>query len=118
MIRLRDKDIEKLAIILDLPKFAIEKMAAMNLVHEGIAVDTLIAYDWKRLKKNKRYRVRQIIQALANEYQVSKTKVEAAMYNKRKCIYSCQQCGKRITKAASVKNNGLCEECVVKSIVI
>ena len=47
MIRLREKDIEKLSIILQLPQYTIEKMAAMNLINDSLAVDMLMVYDWK-----------------------------------------------------------------------
>ena len=39
MIKLRNKDIEKLSTILQIPQYAIEKMAVMNLIHEAIAID-------------------------------------------------------------------------------
>ena len=116
MIRLREKDIEKLSIILELPQYAVEKMAAMNLIYDALAVDLLMVYDWKKLKRSKKYTVKQILQALMDEYQVSKTKVQAAVYGKRKRTYSCQQCGKRITKSESDRNEGLCDLCVSKSI--
>lgn len=39
MIRLREKDIEKLSIILELPQYAVEKMAARNLMRdEGLGM--------------------------------------------------------------------------------
>lgn len=116
MIRLREKDIEKLAIILQLPQYTIEKMAAMNLINDSLAVDMLMIYDWKKLKNTKKYTVKQILQAIMDEYQVSKTKVQAAVYGKRKRTYSCQQCGKRITKSESTRNSGICDACVSKSI--
>lgn len=116
MIRLREKDIEKLSIILQLPQYTIEKMAAMNLINDSLAVDMLMVYDWKKLRSSKRYTVKQILQAIMDEYQVSKTKVQAAVYGKRKRTYSCQQCGKRILKSESVRNSGICDACVSKSI--
>lgn len=116
MIRLREKDIEKLSIILELPQYAIEKMAAMNMINDALAVDMLVVYDWKKLKRDKKYTVKQILQALMDEYQVSKTKVQAAVYGKRKRTYSCQLCGKRITKSESVRNEGICDACVSKTI--
>lgn len=73
MIRLREKDIEKLSIILQLPQYTIEKMAAMNLINDSLAVDMLMVYDWKKLKNTKKYTVKQILQAIMDEYQVSKT---------------------------------------------
>lgn len=39
MIRLRNKEIEKLAALLQLPQFAVEKMASLGLINEAIAID-------------------------------------------------------------------------------
>lgn len=116
MIRLRDKDIEKLSTILQIPQYAVEKMAAMNLIHDPLAVDMLMVHDWHKLKRSRKYSVKQILKAIMDEYQVSKTKVQAAVYGKRKRIYSCEQCGKRIVKTESERNEGLCDDCVSKSI--
>ena len=69
-----------------------------------------------KIKNTKKYTVKQILQAIMDEYQVSKTKVQAAVYGKRKRTYSCQQCGKRITKSESTRNSGICDACVSKSI--
>jgi formylmethanofuran dehydrogenase subunit E len=116
MIKLRKKDKEKLSTILQLPQYDIEKMAAMNLIHEAIAIDMLIVHDWRKLKRSGHYTVKQILQAIMNEYQVSKSKVQAAIYGKRKHTYSCTNCGKRILKAESERNDGLCDTCVSKTI--
>ena len=118
MIKLREKDIEKLAILLELPQYAVEKMATMQLIDEKAAVNRLIAYDWKKLKARRKFSTRHIVQALEDEYQVGKGKVLGAVYEKRKCVYSCVKCGKRITKAESLRNKGICDRCVSKSIVL
>lgn len=116
MIRLRDKEIEKLSKILQLPGYAIEKMASLSLINEAIAINMLIEMEYKKLKQTRKYKVRHIFQALMDEYQVSKNKVEAAVYNKRKRTYACTQCGRRIPKSESTRNGGLCDMCVSKSI--
>lgn len=116
MIKLRNKDTEKLSTILQIPQYAVEKMAAMNLIHEAIAIDMLIVHDWRKLKRHGQYTVKQILQAVMSEYQVSKSKVQAAVYGKRKHTYSCLQCGKRIVKSESERNDGLCDDCISKSI--
>lgn len=116
MIRLREKEIEKLSIILQLPQHNLEKVASMGLINEPVAIDMLVVYDWKKLKRDGKYTVKQIIQALMDEYQISRSKVQSAVYGKRKHTYSCQKCGKRITKSESVRNNGICDMCVSKSI--
>ena len=84
MIKLRAKDLEKLSEILQIPYFILEKMASMNMINDALAVDTLILHDWRALKRSKKYSVRQIVPALVKEYQVSKSKVESAIYNERK----------------------------------
>lgn len=116
MIKLREKEIEKLSIILQIPLFNVEKMASMGLIYEPNAIDLLVVHDWKKLKRDNKYTVKQIIQALMDEYQISRTKVQSAVYGKRKHTYSCNQCGKRITKSESVRNNGICDKCVSKTI--
>lgn len=88
MIRLRQKEIDKLSIITQLPQHDIEKMLAMGLVNEPIAIDLLVVYDWKRLKKEKKYTVKQITQALMNEYDISRTKVQSAAYGVVICFQS------------------------------
>lgn len=117
MIKLRDKDIEKLSGILQIPSYAVEKMSSMNLINDGLAVDMLIVHDWKSVRRSRKHRSTLIIAALANEYQVSETKVKTAVYGKRKNVYSCDSCGRRIArKAEYIRNNGLCDVCVTKTI--
>lgn len=116
MIKLRDKDIEKLSGILQIPSYAIEKMSSMNLINDGLAIDMLITHDWKSVKRGRKYRSTLIIAALANEYQVSETKVKTAIYGKRKHIYSCSRCGRRVKKGEYVRNDTLCDACVTQTI--
>ena len=52
MIKLREKDLEKLSDILQIPYAAIEKMSVMNLINDGLAIDLLIIHDWKTLKRS------------------------------------------------------------------
>lgn len=116
MIKLREKDLEKLSDILQIPYAATEKMSSMNLINDGLAIDLLIIHDWKTLKRSKKYSVKQILPAIMNEYQVSKSKVEAAIYGKRKRVYSCSQCGRRISKSEFARNEGLCDMCISQTI--
>ena len=56
MIRLRDKEIEKLSKLLQLPGYAIEKLASLSLINEAVAIDMLVAEEWKALRrKNTRH---------------------------------------------------------------
>ena len=116
MIRLREKELEKLANVLQIPYTAVEKMASMNLINDGLAIDLLIINDWRALRRGNKYSVKQILPALINEYQVSRSKIESAVYGKRKRIFSCTQCGRRISKSESIRNEGLCDMCVSQTI--
>lgn len=116
MIKLREKDLQKLSEILQIPYISLEKMSSMNLINDGLAVDQLILHDWRALKRSKKYSTKQVMTALVNEYQVSKSKIESAVYSKRKRIFSCTQCGRRISKSEFIRNEGLCDMCISQSI--
>ena len=50
MIRLRQKDIERLAIITDGSVDYLTKLVSMSLIDHSYAVDQLIKYSYKKLK--------------------------------------------------------------------
>ncbi len=66
MIRLREKDIEKLSAITGVSVYDIEKLSAVGVIDHSGAVDLLIASDWKRLKG--RYTTWQLTKAMMEEY--------------------------------------------------
>jgi hypothetical protein len=115
-IKLREKDINKLSGITQIPTETLQKLEAMNLLDEMEVRNLLILTDWRALKRGKRYNTTQIVGALVNEYQVSKSKVENIIYAKRKSQYWCRQCEKRILKSEHQRNSGICDKCVIQSI--
>lgn len=114
--KLRDKDINKLSGILQYPTEMIQKIVSMNLLDTIEARNLLILTDWRTLKRSKKYKTFQIIEALVNEYQVSSSKVESIIYAKKQSQYWCKQCQKRIPKGEFQRNNGICDKCVIQSI--
>lgn len=116
MNRLREKDINKLSAITQIPGQSLELLSSMKLLDVPTSTDLLILNDWKALKKTKQYTTSQIIQALISEYNVSKSKVQSAIYKKKTMVHYCDECGKRIPKSEHVRNNGKCDLCVAKSI--
>ena len=115
-IRLREKDINKLSSVLNLSVETLQELGAKNLLDDTEARNLLILSDWKRLKRGNKHTTSQIVEALINEYQVSKSKVENIIYAKKKSQYWCKQCGKRILKSEYQRNNGICDRCVTLSI--
>jgi predicted RNA-binding Zn-ribbon protein involved in translation (DUF1610 family) len=117
-VRLRSKDFDKLSDILQLPAEMLQKLEAMSLLNIPECRNLLILTDWRLLKKNKEYTTFQIVEALSGEYQISESTVEKIIYAKKKSQYWCEKCGKRISKSESLRNDGICDKCIVKSIKI
>lgn len=118
MIRLRQKDIERLAIITDGSVDYLTKLVSMSLIDHSYAVDQLIKYSYKKLKSEKRYIPAQMIEALMREYGASKSKVQNAIYNKRSSEHYCSECMKKISVSEYKRNDGLCDSCFAKHIQI
>jgi len=118
MIRLRDKDIKRLARMVDLPEETITKMAAMELLDYNRAVDLLIKYSWRQLYRKDWLKKKDKVAALALEYNCSEGKVKKAILSARNKQLYCSQCAAPITKKMFNENNGLCAKCHIKSIQI
>lgn len=114
--KLRDKDINKLSGVLQCSTEIIQKLESMNMLDTIEARNALILADWRVLKRDKKYRTFQIVEALANEYQVSKSKVEYIIYSKKESQYWCNKCQKRISKSEYQRNSGICDKCIIQSI--
>lgn len=115
MIRLRDKDIEKLAKVTENQVFTLVQLNSMGLINESVAIDLLIKFDWKRLKK-RGYTHKQVIMALSSEYDVSVSKITTAVYEKKKTVSFCRACGIEKLKRELNRNKGVCDACIAKTI--
>ena len=51
MITLREKEINKLAAMLQLPEDQLERLHSMRLLDESKAIDILVRYEYARLKR-------------------------------------------------------------------
>ncbi len=119
MIKLTERHLEKLAIITELPLEKVTEFDTMGLFDSARAVELLIKYDWKLLKRQqKKYTAHQRIMAIANEYNITEHRVKQAIYTKRVMGYFCKKCGMPITKVEHSRNRGLCEKCTIESIKI
>jgi hypothetical protein len=115
-IRLREKDIQKISVLLKLPIDILQELNAKKLLDDTEVRDLLILSDWKKIRKRKNFTASQITEALMNEYQVSKSKIENIIYIKKKAQHYCTQCQKRIPKSEYKRNNGFCDRCIALSI--
>lgn len=118
MKRIRDKELEKLSALSGVPLSEIHKLHALGVFDSGAVFARLMAADYKRIKKCRRYTVCQIVAAIAKEYQVSEGTVRNAIYEKKKREFICIKCGKVVKKTELNRNGGICDECVVKGIEV
>lgn len=116
MKKLQDKDFEKFSALTGVSMVEIQKLHAFGAFDESLIIDHLIRYDFKRLRKGGRYTVKQICAAIAEEYQVSLSKVHNAIYDKRRREAVCSKCGRVVKRAELNRNQGVCDICVIDSI--
>lgn len=116
MIRLQEAEYGKLASITGLTIIQLEKLFSMGLIEEERALDALILYDFRRIKRRHLYKVGQIVLAVMEKYQVPKSRVERVIYHKKKKVYYCDQCNKQITNREKRRGNGKCDHCVALGI--
>lgn len=118
MIHLREKELEKLSAITQVPIRYIQQMGSMDLIDEPVAVDMLIRHDYLSLKRRGVYKTGQIIAAISNEYKISPARVNNGIYKKKKRSFWCGRCGTRIPRTEHERNCGICDKCVIASIEV
>lgn len=116
--KLREKDIYKLAEVLNVPVEELVKLDGLGLLNTTETKCILAERDWKILKKQRRYQSGHIIEALSREYLLTISQVESAVYGKKQFKYYCKECGTNISAALNKKNGGVCNRCIVQSIKI
>lgn len=116
MIKLQEQEIHKLSSITELSPMQIQKLLAMGLVDESRALDVLILYDFKRIKRRKQYKVGQIIEAVMEKYKVPRSRVERVIYHKKRKRYFCDKCSKEISSREKKRGNGKCDHCIALEI--
>ena len=119
MKHLTEKHLIRISGITGIPLEKVVELDSLGLLSHSGAVSLVIRRDWKRLVHRKeRYTHEQIVKALMNEYNVTESFVTSSIKAKRRMPYYCKECGAEIGYIAYNRNNGLCDDCVVKSIRI
>lgn len=115
--KLSDKDLSKFSGMsnIDLETLhSLDKLGALDVV--GIH-SILIKSEYKRLVGEGKYTCKQVAEALANKYGISRYRVETLIYNKEtsKSFY-CKECGGEMTRYKFSKNKGVCDNCIISNI--
>lgn len=115
-IQLTDKEFQKLSQETGVLQYDIQKLYSMGIMKDGPLMDLLIRHDFKAVRQKGKYRPSQIVTRLTMFYHVSRERVLAAIYQTRASNYFCEECGKLIRKAEYMRNAGICDDCVAKTI--
>jgi hypothetical protein len=118
MIKLRDKETSKLAVMTGLDVASITTMIALGLLNQAEAINYLVLNDYRKLNNLNLYTRPQIIKVLSDEYDVDANKVLQSMRRNDKKVYYCNLCGRPVTYSRYKRNSGICNDCVSASISI
>lgn len=109
--KLTNKDLDKYAEISNIPVehlVSLNDMDALNVVNIHAV---LIKNEYKKLLDENKYTGKQIMEALGEQYGISRYHVETIIYDKIKptsCV--CSKCGSEISKYKFSKNKGVCDK--------
>lgn len=117
-IQLTDKEYQKIAEEMNVSQYAIQKLHSIGALRENVLLDLLIRHDYKIIHRRTKYKPSQIITRLSMFYHVTREKVKAAAWSSSVSNHYCEECGKLIRKCEYVRNEGLCDDCVAKTIEI
>jgi hypothetical protein len=118
MNRIRDKDIPRLAMLTKVNQDDFAKLVSMGLIDHAPAMRLLVKYSFQKLKNKKYYKIKQIVKAVADEYGVTEHFVHDSVYTRKKRLHYCTQCMRLISARDNIRNNGLCDDCVSKKIIV
>lgn len=115
--KLSDKDLVKFSGMsqVDLETLqSLNKLGALDVVSIH---SILIKSEYNRLIGEGKYTCKQVAEALANEYSISRYRIETLIYNKETSkSFHCKECGGEMTRYKFSKNKGVCDNCIISKI--
>lgn len=118
MIRLKDEELQNLSAITEVPVIHLRKLISTGVLTEDRAIDFLVMYDFRKLRRRGQYRLYQIYEAIARKYNIKPSRVTRLYRIKNRKQYFCESCGTPITKGQWMKGHCKCAKCVVSDIEI
>lgn len=115
-IQLTDKEFQKLSKETGVSQYDIQKLYSMGIMKDAPLRDLLIRHDFRAVRQKGRYRPSQIVTRLMLFYHVPRSRVLTAIYQRHSRNYYCEECGKLIRKCEYMRNAGICDDCVAKTI--
>lgn len=108
----------KLSIKTGIPAIDLQKLDAMGLIVNEVAVRMVFEYEYRLQRKKTKALPKLIIQAIANKYDMPVAKVRKYLFARENPVYYCVQCNKEITNLEYRRNMGKCDQCVIDEITL
>ena len=111
-----DDEYNKLSTVTGFPAVDLQKLDALGLLANDVAVRMVLEYEYRTQRKNTKALPTLILQAIANKYGLTTQKVRGILFHRKQPVYYCSKCNKEISKHERKKFKGLCEKCAIDSI--
>lgn len=117
MRHLTEKDITKFSAISGVPVVEIQKLFTIGALDDTVVTKILVQHDYNHIKKYGKFTKGQIMRAIGQEYQISTSAIQNAVYQKKKQReYVCKNCGSAMGKSEYSRNKGVCDGCKINEI--
>lgn len=113
-----DDEYNKLSIVTGIPAVELQKLDALGLIVNAVAVRLVLQYEYRLQQKNTKVLPKLIIQAIANKYDMPTAKVRKYLFARERPVYYCYRCHKEISNLERKRNDGLCDQCVIDDITL
>lgn len=113
-----EDEYSKLSTVTGIPMMELQKLDALGLLVNEVAVRLVLEYEYKTIQKTAKVLPKLIIQAIANKYGMSVVKVRKYLFQRDRPVYYCSKCRQEISSLENKRNGGICDKCVVDSITL
>lgn len=121
---LRPKDLDKASELFQIDKAMMERLNSLRLLNVEYIRNLLVRADYERLTsglhwlehQDKKYNFPEVMRALQNEYNISKTLLTSILHGRNEAILFCSRCGIRISKQCNSRTKGLCSNCYADTL--
>lgn len=113
-----EDEYNKLSAVTGIPAIDLQKLNAMGLLVNSVAVKFVFEYEYRLHRKKTKVLPKLIIQAIANKYGMRVDKVRKYLFARERPVYYCSRCQKEITNLEYRRNDGLCDKCVIEGITL
>lgn len=113
-----DDEYNKLSIITGIPTYELQKLDALGLLVNDIAVRLVFEYEYRFQKEQCKVLPRLIFPAIANKYGLTVAQVKRYIFAKKKNVKYCSRCKQETSPYELKRNNGICDKCVTECITL